>query len=182
MVHERGAKDRSLRLWAVDLDLCLSTNAAVHQYIELVTGARFDPETGSAMMAATSLRPEQPLSYIYSGLIYNPYIGAIRHSPFFNDCRKRGLSFDLDMKTGVLFHLVDTLLKGCLGAVCISSSYSQCVTLLSEVQQLVQSEIAKDAESILESNYGYFVAAVKHLAMRNISEKKGDKRSRHQAL
>lgn len=182
VVHQRNSKDPTKRLWAVDLDLHLTTNAAIHQYVELVTGATFDPQSGTATMPATASRPEQPLAYVYSGLIYNPYIGAIRHAPFFNHCRQRGLSFDLQSRTGVMFHLVDTLLKGCLGAVCVSPSYGQCVSLLSEVQQLVQAEIAKDADSVLESNYAFFVAAVKHLAMRSISEKKGDKRSRHGAM
>ena len=104
-----------------------------------------------------------PLKYIYSGLIVNPYIGVIRHGAFFAACRERGLSFDLASRQGVAFHLVDVLLKGCIGAVCIAPSFSAAVTSLLGVQQLLQSELPREAESAPNSNYAHFVSAVKQL-------------------
>lgn len=177
VVHERVEPDgkRVLRLWAVDLDLHLTTNACIHEYVSLLTNSEFNAQTGECLAHSPS-GIVSPLTYLYSGLIYNPYIGAIRHANFFNTtCRKNGLAFDLQRGQGVVFHLVDTLLKGCFGAITIHETKSACVALLSKTQQVLQSEIPKDPDSILESNYGHFVNAVRNLgeALGKSSKKKG---------
>lgn len=199
--------ERSLRLWAVDLDLYLTNNSCIHTWVQFLTGASYDAETGLcllpqaaggpsgghhgsnnapsyASLSSASSTPtnhhggQQQLHYVYSGLIYNPYIGGIRHAAFFGLCRQRGLSFDIVTRTGVAFHLVDTLLKGCFGVISIGTSLAQCVPRLVETQQLLQAELPKDADGVEASNYSYFVAAVKHLLSR-VNEKKGDRRRHH---
>lgn len=181
--------DRMIRMWAVDFDLHLTNNSCMHNWVTLLTGAQFNAQTGkcllptlqassssSSSVTAPSSDGGQPLTYIYSGLVYNPYIGAIRHAAFFSQCRQRGLSFDVQTRCGVAFHLVDTLLRGCFGAIAIGNQMSQCITSLHEIQQLVQAELPKDADSIAESNYSYFVTAVKHLLTRSGDRKGGEGR------
>ncbi|CUI15395.1 IQ calmodulin-binding protein, putative [Bodo saltans] len=190
VVYERleSNNDRAMRLWAVDFDLYWTTNSCMHQWVMLLTGATFDAESGRCLMpqaptsstisdtaSASSVGGSYvPLTYVYSGLVYNSYIGAIRHTTFFSHCRQAGLSFDVKTRTGLAFHLVDTLLKGCFGAVAIGASMSQCVGWLHDIQQLVQAELPKDADSIAESNYSYFVSAVKHLLTKSTERKVGE--------
>lgn len=172
--------ERLLRLWAVDLDLFQTTNSCMHEWVMFVTKSSFDPETGRAFAHSGAMQTsgsDGGLNYIYSGLVYNPYIGAIRHATFFSQCRQRGLSFDVQSRTGLAFHLVDTLLKGCFGAVAIGHSMQQCVGWLHEVQQLIQAELPKDADSIAESNYSFFVSAVKQLLVK-AADRKGESRRR----
>lgn len=184
VVYERmeANGDRYLRMWAVDFDLYWTTNSCMHQWVMLLTNATFDAETGRCVMPSVETQSSSssvssttsPLTYVYSGLVYNSYIGAIRHTTFFSHCRQCGLSFDVKTRTGLAFHLVDTLLKGCFGAVSIGTSMQQCVAWLHEIQQLVQAELPKDADSISESNYSYFVSAVKHLLTKTSDRRVGE--------
>eukprot|EP01062_Namystynia_karyoxenos_P008261 TRINITY_DN12903_c0_g1_i2.p1 TRINITY_DN12903_c0_g1~~TRINITY_DN12903_c0_g1_i2.p1 ORF type:complete len:950 (+),score=248.72 TRINITY_DN12903_c0_g1_i2:105-2954(+) len=126
-------KQQQLRMWAVDLDLHLTGPALAHRLFEFTAGCKADPATGTCYAEAQT-GPQQlvhrPLCYAYSGLLYHPYIGALRHSVFFNHCRQRGLAFDAATRTGTIFHLVDTLLKGCVGALCIGADMVRVSTAL----------------------------------------------------
>lgn len=188
VVYERidpSTGERMLRLWAVDLDVYLTNNAAIHTYVSLISGASYDPDSGACRRVLPPRTDELdakdggPLVYVYSGLIYNPYVGAIRHSAFFSGCRQRGLSFDIQTRTGVAFHLVDVLLKGIFGAICIATHPQQAVQWLYEVQQVVLAELPKDADNVAESNFAYFVMGVKNMMGKVGAERT---KKRHQSL
>mmetsp|Transcript_125327 Transcript_125327/g.217268 ORF Transcript_125327/g.217268 Transcript_125327/m.217268 type:complete len:953 (-) Transcript_125327:255-3113(-) len=104
-------EDEQMHLWAVDLDLHLRPNAAIHSLAKFVGRA-----PGATLDQATC----QP--YVYSGLIYHPGIAKIQHSTFFQLCRTKGISFNVQDRTGTLFHLVDSLLRACLGVLCVGQS------------------------------------------------------------
>jgi hypothetical protein len=187
VVYERiepTTGEKMLRMWAVDLDVHLTTNAAIHTYVSLISSSTFDPDTGSCRRLLPPRQDELDprdggaLVYVYSGLVYNPYVGAIRHTAFFSGCRQRGLSFDIQTRTGVAFHLVDVLLKGIFGAVCISSHVQQAVQWLYELQQVVLAELPKDADNVAESNFAYFVMGVKNMMGKVGAERT---RKRHQS-
>ena len=81
------------------------------------------PNTKSTNSKTLDLNLNLPVQYqrcyIYSGLIVHPNLKMCRHGPFFKSCRKNGISFDLHKKTGTIFHLVDILVKGMIGAMYI---------------------------------------------------------------
>ena len=133
------------RLWAVDLELCLTNSSIAHRLFQFATCSRMDSETGMA------LSPEgEPLSYAYSGLIYHPHIGSIRHSVFFKRCKLKGLAFDTVERTGSLFHLVDSMLRGCLGVVCIAGNEDDAIRMFSEAMDFMQQQLSHSAGMFLE--------------------------------
>jgi hypothetical protein len=167
--------DRVLRLWAVDLDLYLTSNAAIHNFVALMTNSTYDAESGQCVSENPVTGALSPLTYVYSGLVYNPYIGSIRHASFFQMCRAKGLAFNVQTREGLAFHIVDNLLKGCFGAIAIAPTATQCIQFLFDIQQLIAQELPKDADNQAESNYSFFVSAIKQLMSRG-AEKKIDKR------
>jgi hypothetical protein len=53
--------------------------------------------------------------YVYIGLMRHPTFPTWHHTAFFNQCRQKGISFDIQNRTGTIFHLVETLLRGTFG-------------------------------------------------------------------
>eukprot|EP00756_Hemistasia_phaeocysticola_P027353 Hpha_TRINITY_DN16114_c4_g2::TRINITY_DN16114_c4_g2_i1::g.5597::m.5597 len=164
-----------IRMWAVDLDLHLTNNALAHRLFELSTGVRMDPETGTSSLVRpnpTGQMIKQPRSYVYSGLVYHPYIGALRHSVFFNQCRQRGLSFDTDERTGTLFHMVDTLLRGCVGVLCIGRSEADPIGMLSDAMEFIQQQLSSSSCDDAETNFHFAAAAARALFQRFVAERR----------
>ena len=163
-----------LRIWAVDLDLRLTDGACMHRYVTLVTGSSSEPDPTTGLsyftpMPASSNAPAQPrrvLRYIYSGLLHHPYIGAVRHSSYFNKCRQRGnIAYSLDERTGVIFHLIDSLLRGCVGMVGVGKTFTACIDSLADAIQLLQSDLPSHVDGSAEgSNLANFTTALKVLA------------------
>lgn len=170
-----------LRLWAVDLDIRLTNSAAMHGLAMLTTGATYDHTTGTCVVrlrneAGVATNNVAPLHYAYSGVMYHPYISALRHTVFFQMCRQRGLSYDTQTRAGAVFHLLDTLLCNCLGVLTVGTSTAHCAALLLDcVDFLVQQLNAANATTD-ES-----LSNIQHVAVaaRNVSQRAaGDKRRR----
>ncbi|CAD2213437.1 IQ motif containing H [Angomonas deanei] len=160
-VFVSGGNEKELacpRIWGVDVDLCLTNNAAAHQFVTVLTNSTFDPQTGQAAFDQT------PLRYFYSGLIYNPFLSLVRHSNFFSLCQSRHLTFDKERKRGVVFHLVDVLLRGCIGVLTIDSNFTKAVKQMSDFQSLLNLELPKQGEHALDSNFVFFASSVRQLS------------------
>eukprot|EP01027_Heterolobosea_sp_BB2_P017929 GEZU01025342.1.p1 GENE.GEZU01025342.1~~GEZU01025342.1.p1 ORF type:complete len:613 (+),score=115.27 GEZU01025342.1:157-1995(+) len=164
-------KDDQIRIWAVDLKLNLTDNSLFHQLFDFVLGGRLNTKTGEYSMRASSVnssggsvgspmpelqRSESPSSlpksllkraYVYSGLIRHPDLKFVRHGPFFQLCRQKGISFDIQNKVGTVFHMVDSLLRGMIGVLCIGHTLPEAVRTLSEVMDFIVQEISKQAIS-----------------------------------
>lgn len=177
VVHKRGD---ALRLWAVDFKPHLTRNAALHSFISLVTDAQTNVQTGQSLALASSPNPH-PLHYSYSGLIYHPYIGALRHSVFFNLCRQKGLSFDITNRAGVLFHLVDVLLCGCLGIIVVGLSDSAAAMTMIDATEFLQQQLSSAGASIddIDSNFSYIATAARNLSQRIAADRKGERSTKH---
>eukprot|EP01065_Artemidia_motanka_P012338 TRINITY_DN16790_c0_g1_i1.p1 TRINITY_DN16790_c0_g1~~TRINITY_DN16790_c0_g1_i1.p1 ORF type:complete len:948 (+),score=284.41 TRINITY_DN16790_c0_g1_i1:65-2908(+) len=164
-----------LRMWAVDLDLHLTNNALAHKLFQFATRARVDAETGACSVAkpdAAGVVRAQPRSYVYSGLVYHPYIGALRHSVFFNHCRHRGLSFDTDERAGTLFHIVDTLLRGCIGVLCIGRGEAEPIGMLSDAMEFIQQQLSSSSCDDADTNFHYAAGAARGLFQRFVAERR----------
>ena len=168
-----------LRLWAVDLDLRLTTNAMMHQFVMLMSEACYDPTSGNCLSIHGN-NQVMPLSYAYSGLMYHPYIGALRHSVFFNLCRQKGLHFDMDTRTGVLFHLVDVLLCGCIGLLGVGKSENHSVSMLIDVIDFIQQHLSKANANVddAETNFNNVSRAIRNVPQRLTSDRKAERSQR----
>ncbi len=77
--------------------------------------------------------------------MYHPYIGGLKHSIFSSYVRSKGLTFDTEAKTGVLFHFVDIILSGCFGVLAVGKSKAHAMSLIIDVCILdfVQSHLSE---------------------------------------
>ncbi|KAH9598902.1 hypothetical protein LSM04_003511 [Trypanosoma melophagium] len=153
---------------AVDVDLYLTNNAAAHNFACLLTDSTWDDEKGLCYSRVT----QQPLYYAYSGLIHSPFISALRHSNFFSLCQSKGLSFDTERHVGLVFHMVDVLLRGCIGVLSVGKDRSYITRIMKEFQSLLNLELPKQSEHSSESNFVYFSSAI-HQLVRSVSISKG---------
>jgi hypothetical protein len=143
ILHRR---DDGLRLWAVDLELRLTTNALIHQFALFMSEAYYDANSGQCLTLQTDREAGGRvvnISYGYTGLMYHPYIGGLKHSIFSSYVRSKGLTFDTEAKTGVLFHFVDIILCGCFGVLAVGKSKAHAMSLIIDVLDFVQSHLSK---------------------------------------
>lgn len=157
-----GSGEPLVRMWGVDVDLGLTHHAAAHKMVMTLTRSVWDPATGDCVDAEKGHR--KPLSYVYSGIIYNPYMSSIRHEQFFSLCRTKGLYYDRRRNNGIFFHMLDVMLCGCLGAIAVGADLPKAVRRIAEFQSLLNFELPKQGEHAAESNFVYFSSVVRQLA------------------
>lgn len=156
-----GGGEPLVRMWGVDVDLGLSHHAAVHKMVMTLTKTVWDSVSGDCWDSESQER--KPLSYVYSGIIYNPYMSSIRHEQFFSLCRSKGITFDRRRSRGVIFHMLDVMLCGCLGAIAVGTDLPMAVRRIAEFQSLLNFELPKQGEHAAESNFVYFSSVVRQL-------------------
>ncbi|KPI84671.1 hypothetical protein ABL78_6265 [Leptomonas seymouri] len=154
-----GAAEQQ-RVWGVDVDFGMTTYAAAHGLATVMTGSTWDAKRGTCVSASTGV----PLAYAYSGVLYSPYISAIRHAAFFSLCQGRGLVYDCSRRSGVVFHFLNVFLCNCVGVISIASDEARAVRRLSEFQVLLNMELPKQGEHSAESNCVYFSSLVRQLS------------------
>lgn len=158
----------ALKLWGNDININLTNSSLFHQVFDAVTGGKMDPITGQYV----SCKSNAPLkkSYVYSGLMRHPELQTWRHSAFFALCRQKGISFDVSTRTGSLFHLVDTLNKGCLGIICVGKTPAEAIVSFSDVIDFITNELNDDFVQPVdeESNMHAIVECSKELISKCI--------------
>lgn len=164
-----------LRLCGIDVDLGLSNNAAAHRMICTVTNSTWNPYTGECVVFPRSQESREgevkkdikcsprALCYVYSGIVYNPYMAEIQHAPFFSLCRSKGLVFDRQRMVGLIFHLIDTLFCGCLGAVAVGTDLPKAVRRIGDYRNMLNFELPKQGEHAADSNFVYFSSVVRQM-------------------
>lgn len=179
-----------IKFWVVDVDLCWNNNAVAHHFAAMLCSktkavgaplaSRASPPSSPQLPASPSepsaaafaaVPPPPRLQYVYSGIIYNPFIASIRHTSFFSLCRARGIAYDRERQSGVVFHLIDVLLRNCLGVLSVGPDMQRNVKKIADFQSLLNMELPKQGEHSSESNFTYFSAVVRQLA-RIIGTKK----------
>ncbi|CAJ1030550.1 hypothetical protein Q4I30_005542 [Leishmania utingensis] len=148
------------RLWGVDVDFGLTTQASVHALASVFSGSVWDEKEGSCVNQSTG----KPLVYVYSGVLYNPYISSIRHSSFFSLCRNRGLAYDCSGQSGIVFHFLNVLLCNCLGVLSVGSGEERVVQQITEFQALLNMELPAQGQHSADSNCVYFASLVRQLS------------------
>eukprot|EP00996_Jenningsia_fusiforme_P005966 NODE_70_length_3522_cov_45.796142_g62_i0.p1 GENE.NODE_70_length_3522_cov_45.796142_g62_i0~~NODE_70_length_3522_cov_45.796142_g62_i0.p1 ORF type:complete len:721 (+),score=127.27 NODE_70_length_3522_cov_45.796142_g62_i0:1197-3359(+) len=145
-------REGELQLWAVDLDLQLTDSAAIHELLLLVCGG---------LPAATTRLCSR--NYLYSGIIHHPQIANLQHSTFFTICKQKGISFDMQEKVGSLFHLVDSLARGCFGVMCSGLVAEQAVAYLAAAVEFIQLELDNTGIDESDTNLHHVAAACRAL-------------------
>ncbi|KAG5473392.1 hypothetical protein LSCM4_03455 [Leishmania orientalis] len=148
------------RLWGVDVDFGLTTQASVHALASVFSGSTWDEKLGSCVNRRTG----KPLMYVYSGVLYNPYISSIRHSSFFSLCRNRKLTYDCTRQSGIVFHFLNALLCNCLGVLSVGSEEERVVLQIAEFQALLNMEFPAEGQHSADSNCVYFSSLVRQLS------------------
>ncbi|KPA80269.1 hypothetical protein ABB37_04567 [Leptomonas pyrrhocoris] len=154
-----GAAEQQ-RVWGVDVDFGLSTYAAAHGLATVIAGSTWDAKRGTCVRATSG----EALAYAYSGVLYSPYISAIRHASFFARCQSRRLAYDCGCRTGVVFHFLNVFLCNCMGVISIETDAARAVRRLAEFQLLLNMELPKQGEHLAESNCVYFSSLVRQLS------------------
>eukprot|EP01012_Entosiphon_sulcatum_P042182 TRINITY_DN56143_c0_g1_i1.p1 TRINITY_DN56143_c0_g1~~TRINITY_DN56143_c0_g1_i1.p1 ORF type:complete len:918 (-),score=137.70 TRINITY_DN56143_c0_g1_i1:24-2777(-) len=168
-------KGEQLRLWAVGLDLHWTTPALAYKLFRLIAtpaGGLYDTKSGTT---ASGGPPGTERCFVYSGLIYHPAISTIRHSSFFNMCKARGISFDVHERTGTLFHMVDTLLRGCFGVICVGKTETEAVAHFSVLVEFLQNQLysAQGQTDDTVTNFHHVAAACRVLNQDKLSGSAG---------
>jgi len=170
-----------LRLLAVDLNLRYTdTLAAFHmfaflmggQYDDLLTGRYFvDDRPGGVLPTPLSAEQvSQPSAYhlstrhyVASQYIRHPNLATIQYSNFFNLCRMKGISFDLQQKRGTAFNLVDSFATGALGIMGVGSSLLDCFSTVERGLLFVQKQVGvhKPSSQSDDANFKDILGSVK---------------------
>jgi hypothetical protein len=173
-------KQGNVRLWAVDLELRLTNNAMMHSMAMLATGSQYDHGTGQCHVPSRSTAGafDSPLCYVYTGVLYHPYISALRHSVFFGMCRQRGICYDIQARTGVLFHLLDVLLCNCVGVLCIGATEAQFTALQVDALDFIAAQLSAANATMDENttNVPAIMSSARNMSQKVMVERKHERR------
>ena len=141
----------------VDLNLHQTNSASIHSLTNLVckVSGGFGQTHNSLTLADRC--------YIYSGLIYHPGICAIQHTAFFQLCKTKGISFNVKERAGTLFHLVDTLSKGCLGLICVGQDAEEALSHFWAAVEFLQYQLDNTNVDDSQTNFHHVAAACRTL-------------------
>jgi len=94
----------------------------------------------------TAGQPQQR-AYVMNEMLHHPQLAAIHHSAFFNLCRLKGVSFDLQERTGTIFNLMDSFVGGVLGIVTVGSSLLDALRKFADCLDFMQRQVGPAASS-----------------------------------
>jgi hypothetical protein len=171
-----------LRLWAVDLNLRLTHTAVTFNFFDFLVGGRFDTATGryaldgvgSSGGAAAGL---QQRSYVMNEVMYHPQLSSIHHSAFFNLCRLKGVSFDLQERTGTVFNLMDSFVGGVLGIITVGTSLLDALRKFADCLDFMQKQVGpatggKPTALTHEVSFRDMIKAIKAIVDANVGDAK----------
>lgn len=154
---------RRLRVWAVDLNLRLTQPAAMFAFFHFMARGAYDAE-GSGLYSAQGQPGGRSLCYVASEVFYHPDLVRAHHGPFFELCRLKGISFDVQAKLGTLFNLPDSFGSGMLGVLSVGSGQLGALRAFTDCLDFVGREVGQTAELLPEPN-GYVEVGLKDLVL-----------------
>lgn len=141
------ANDNALIIWGIDLKLHRTDSSLIHNIFEAVTHGSTKSTNG--LSEYQSQYHNHKLSYIYSGVMRHEEFSMWRHDEFFNLCKQRSLMYDTQLYKGILFHLLDNLIEGAFGVICIGHDTFDAISLFEKVIQFLINQI-QDRKSFSE--------------------------------
>lgn len=74
-------------------------------------------------------------------IMYHLQLPQIHHSAFFNLCRLKGVSFDLEERVGTVFNLMDSFVGGVLGILTVGSSLLDSLRKFADCLDFIQKQV-----------------------------------------
>lgn len=141
-----------LRMWAVDLNLRLTHTCLTFNFFDFLVGGSFDSAVGVYNAPVQARLPSgevgveeiQPRCYVMNELFYHPQLTTIHHSAFFNMCRLKGVSFDLQERSGTIFNLMDSFVGGVLGVLTTSRTMVEALRKFADCLDFIQKQVRTD--------------------------------------
>ena len=174
-----------LRLWAVDLNLRLTHTAVTFSFFDFLAGGRWDPTHGRYTMGdheklggvADGGPDLQPRAYVMNEMMYHPQLPQLHHSAFFNLCRLKGVSFDLQERTGTVFNLMDSFVGGVLGILTVGSSLLDALRKFADCLDFMQKQVGpatsgKPPTMTHEVTFRDVIKAIKQIVDANVGDPK----------
>ena len=161
-----------LRVWAVDLNVRMTHSALTFGFFHFLVKGHFDPHTGlyHATQADDCMVTDMQRSYVMNELLFHPQLFSIRHSVFFNLCRLKGVSFDLQERTGTVFNLMDSFARGVIGILTVGKTLLDALRKFADCLEFIQRQVGlATTKSTTKSHEVLFkdvVKAIKHLVVR----------------
>lgn len=160
---------KSLRLWAVDLNICMSSSLCGFKLFSFLTkGGTFEPKTGQYHVGAQKAVEGQGMTaesvssagteraYCHIEMLANPKLSEVQHTAFFNLCRLRGVSFDLKLMLGTAFKLLDSFVCGSIGLISIQPSREKALNSMCEALDFIRRDVGIYPSSMQkEAMWGY---------------------------
>jgi hypothetical protein len=188
--------EEGLKLLAVDLNVRYTDTLAAFHMFHFLMGGQYDHGTsgkyyvdkrpGVVLNALTDAEIKDPAAcglasryYVVSQYVRHPNLSTIQYSNFFNLCRMKGVSFDLQEKKGTAFNLVDSFATGVLGICGVGASLLECFTTVERGLLFMQKQVGVHKSSFADeqdddANFKEILAAVKFVVtiLANASGKK----------
>lgn len=146
----RDEHSDSLRLWAVDLNLRMTSSCCGFNLFRFLThGGQLDTRTGTYTIGAgknaegdpAENRSKYERSFCYIDFLGNPKLSEMQHTAFFNLCRLRGISFDLKLMVGTAYKLVDSFVCGGAGLLSIEATREKALMTTVEALDFIRKDI-----------------------------------------
>jgi len=171
----------SLRIWAVDLNIRVTHTAVTFGFFDFLVGGSFDGTTGLYYAPiqgppgdeASETTEMQQRCYVMNELFHHPQLPTIHHSAFFNMCRLKGVSFDLQERTGTVFNLMDSFVGGVLGVLTAGRSMLDALRKFADCLDFIQKQVGPDASKpssrVHEVSFKDIIKAIKNLVDKQMS-------------
>nr|CCA18898.1 conserved hypothetical protein [Albugo laibachii Nc14] len=91
-------------------------------------------------------------SYVLLEYVCNPNVATLSYGSFFQNCRSRGVYFDIERDIGTVFLLADSLTAGVLGIMCISDTRKNALLSCRAAMEAIAAS-AGTKSSISKSNH-----------------------------
>lgn len=195
----RDEHSDSLRLWAVDLNLRMTSSCCGFRLYSFLThGGTIDPKTGTYSIGSSAQQDSKTVegvkdskyerAYVYMDFLANPKLSEMQHTAFFNLCRLRGISFDLKLMVGTAYKLVDSFVSGGVGILCVEATRDKALMTTVETLDFVRRDVGAFPASLskdddweyAEYNFLDIFKAVKNAA--EATKKKRPKRPKETHL
>ena len=128
------------RMWATDIHVGLTDRAASFVLFNFIMQGSLDAKSGGYTVAG------EPRSYLALEYVFHPNLAVMQYGAFFNLCRLKGVSFDLQESTGTVFSIVDSLAGGVLGVMAVGTSADDSVRLMHRSFEFVQEQVGTTSE------------------------------------
>eukprot|EP00742_Colponemidia_sp_Colp-10_P007009 GILJ01007522.1.p1 GENE.GILJ01007522.1~~GILJ01007522.1.p1 ORF type:complete len:1129 (-),score=134.43 GILJ01007522.1:199-3585(-) len=157
-------------LYGVDLNLHMADLNASFSMFSFLAGGQYNKETGqylierkSSAVIADSSNPKEPTegqewvsrSVVVCNYVFHPSLMGFQHNAFFHMCKLEGISFNLELKVGLSFLLMDSLASGVLGMVAVGISNQDALKKLMNGLQFIAIQASnQSSSSIVDSLQG----------------------------